>query len=142
MRRVFIPSLQSNNSKASIWANILNNSSAAVMLPNSEQQQKVGTCFPFDTHTGPWGYRFPLPVFRLKSSSLPCHSTNGLSPYTQLSSSSLAANVIAHITGVPCSAAVNPKTVKCASFIALHYCGLAAVSIHNTFPPPFCPSFA
>jgi hypothetical protein len=47
--------------------------------------------------------------------------------------------MIAHITGSPV-AAVNPRTVKCESFVAALIWGHAVLS-HKNFSPPTLPSF-
>ena len=46
----------------SMFFNISFNNSD-VMLPFSEQQQKVGICLPSNSHSGPRGYHFPPHVF-------------------------------------------------------------------------------
>ena len=52
---------------------------------------------------------------------------------------SFAENMIEHLTGSPV-AAVNPRTVKCKSFVDALICDLAS-AWHKNFSPPTCPFF-
>ncbi len=93
-----------------------------VMEPLLEWQQKQGMCFPLKKQPGPKGYTFPSPQLSMTLSGSPIHSVKGSTPVLHSSLNTLAAKVIAHITGSPL-AAVNPMTVKCASLVAALCCG-------------------
>ena len=134
-----IPSLRSKTPDLSNAVSIAT-SSSAVMLPFSEQQQKVGICFPLKVQTGPQGCLLSRPpVLPRKFFLSPIHSAAALKPKTQLSQRCFAAKMIAHMTGSPV-AAVKPKTVKCESFVPAFTCGRPAAP-HKNFSPPTFPSF-
>ena len=111
-----------------------------VMLPFSEQQQKVGICLPSNSHSGPRGYHFPLPVFFSISLSCTAHGQKGSRPITHVRSKSFTAKIIVHITG-SLEAAVKPRTVKWLSLVTEQICSHSSVGTRN-FSPPQCPSFA
>ena len=134
-----MPSDLSKASCLSMFFNISFNN-LDVMLPFSEQQQKVGICLPSNSHSGPRGYHFPLPVFFSISLSCTAHGQKGSRPITHIRSKSFAAKIIAHITGSP-EAAMKPRTVKWLSLVAEWICGHSSVGTRN-FSPPQCPFFA
>ena len=113
----------------------ISTSNTEVMLPFSEQQQKVGTVLPLMWQNGPCGYCLPRPPVLLRmSSSPPIHVADALNPNTHALLITWAAKIMAHMTGSSV-AAVKPKTVTCDSFLAALICGRPCAS-HKNFSTP------
>jgi len=127
------PSDQSNTLSPSIIFNISVNN-CAVILPFSEQQQKVGIFVPMNSHSGPNGCIFPFPMFCQMLSSSPTQGEKGSSPRTHAGSNSLVAKIIVHITG-SLDTAVKPRMVNCVSLHADFICGLNSFGTKNCSLP-------